>query len=125
MAKKSKDKSFTKEEWKLIMETLDKNPGKYGLPIRKYGSVVLGSFNVRKLGGMSTSFNVLTSGGPAFEVAITKMGLNEFYFHGFDDGGGFISFELPETNVPYSIIIDDVVPAIEVYRTGELAFCKI
>ena len=53
MAKKSKYKSFTKEEWKLIMEALDKNPGKYGLPIRKYGSVVLGSFNVRKLGTVS------------------------------------------------------------------------
>ena len=43
-------KQFTPAEWKTIMETLDSNRGKYGLPEREYGSVLLGSFNIRKLG---------------------------------------------------------------------------
>ncbi len=43
-------KQFTKEEWKKIRKTLDKDPGKFGLPKRVYGSVTLGSFNIRKLG---------------------------------------------------------------------------
>jgi len=41
---------FTPEEWKLIRDTLDKDPVKFDLPRRVYGSVVLGSFNIRKLG---------------------------------------------------------------------------
>jgi len=43
-------KQFTPEEWKKIRATLDKNPQAYGLPKRIYGSAVIGSFNVRKLG---------------------------------------------------------------------------
>jgi len=41
---------FTSEEWKRINEELDKDQAKYGLPEREYGSVLLGSFNIRKLG---------------------------------------------------------------------------
>jgi hypothetical protein len=41
---------FTSAEWKTIKEVLDKNPEKFGLPKRVYGSVILGSFNIRKLG---------------------------------------------------------------------------
>ena len=41
---------FTSAEWKTIRETLDANRSKYGLPEREYGSVLLGSFNIRKLG---------------------------------------------------------------------------
>ena len=41
---------FTSAEWKTIIETLDADPAKYGLPQREYGSVLLGSFNIRKLG---------------------------------------------------------------------------
>ena len=41
---------FTPAEWRTISETLDSNRGKYGLPEREYGSVLLGSFNIRKLG---------------------------------------------------------------------------
>ena len=41
---------FTSAEWKTIRETLDADRGKYGLPEREYGSVLLGSFNIRKLG---------------------------------------------------------------------------
>lgn len=41
---------FTAEEWKLIRDTLDRDPVKFGLPKRVYGSVTLGSFNIRKLG---------------------------------------------------------------------------
>ena len=41
---------FTKAEWESIQEALKKNPEKYGLPPRVYGSVVLASFNIRKLG---------------------------------------------------------------------------
>lgn len=41
---------FTVAEWKRIEDELTGNPGRYGLPERVYGSVVMGSFNVRKLG---------------------------------------------------------------------------
>ena len=41
---------FTSAEWKTIRETLEAEGGKYGLPERQYGSVLLGSFNIRKLG---------------------------------------------------------------------------
>jgi len=43
-------KQFTSTEWKIIRATLAKNPKKYGLPERIYGSAVIGSFNIRKLG---------------------------------------------------------------------------
>jgi len=43
-------KRFTSVEWKKIMGKLDEDPKKFGLPKREYGSVVLGSFNIRKLG---------------------------------------------------------------------------
>jgi len=41
---------FTSAEWRTIRETLDSDRVKYGLPQREYGSVLLGSFNIRKLG---------------------------------------------------------------------------
>ena len=43
-------KTFTAAEWNLIRERLDQDPERYGLPPREYGSVLLGSFNIRKLG---------------------------------------------------------------------------
>ena len=43
-------KKFTAEEWKAIRKALEKNAAKYGLPKREYGSAVLGSLNIRKLG---------------------------------------------------------------------------
>ena len=45
-------KQFTPEEWKKIRKTSDDADAqeKFGLPKRVYGSVVLGSFNIRKLG---------------------------------------------------------------------------
>jgi len=43
-------KQFTSVEWRKIRATLAKNPNKYGLPERIYGSAVIGSFNIRKLG---------------------------------------------------------------------------
>ncbi len=52
MSKSSKGK-FTADEWKTIRAQLKAKPQRYGLPQRVYGSVVLGSFNIRKLGGMS------------------------------------------------------------------------
>jgi hypothetical protein len=41
---------FTETDWKKINDTLAANPTKYGLPKRTYGSAVLASFNIRKLG---------------------------------------------------------------------------
>lgn len=41
---------FTQAEWVKIRKELSGNPVRYGLPERKYGSVVVGSFNIRKLG---------------------------------------------------------------------------
>ena len=43
-------KIFTSTEWKQINQTLDDDPRRYGLPQREYGSVLIGSFNIRKLG---------------------------------------------------------------------------
>ena len=43
---------FTAAEWKKIREKLNANPERYGLPARVYGSVVLASANIRKLGAV-------------------------------------------------------------------------
>lgn len=43
---------FDEEQWSKIRATLDKDPTKYGIPQREYGSVVLASFNIRKLGAI-------------------------------------------------------------------------
>ena len=43
-------KQFTSAEWKLINNRLAADPERYGLPQREYGSVLMGSFNIRKLG---------------------------------------------------------------------------
>ena len=43
-------KQFTPAEWKPIRTRLEEDPQRYGLPQREYVSVLLGSFNVRKLG---------------------------------------------------------------------------
>ena len=43
-------KQFTSEEWRKINQTLEQSRTGYGLPDREYGSVLLGSFNIRKLG---------------------------------------------------------------------------
>ena len=37
-------------EWRRIREKLEAAPESYGLPQREYGSVLIGSFNIRKLG---------------------------------------------------------------------------
>jgi hypothetical protein len=44
---------FTTDEWDQIEELLAKDPDKFGFPKRVYGSVVIGSFNIRKLGKAS------------------------------------------------------------------------
>ena len=41
---------FTNAEWDSIGGALDDEPERYGFPARVYGSVLIGSFNVRKLG---------------------------------------------------------------------------
>ena len=41
---------FTSAKWRRIRETLEGDPARYGLPQREYGSVLVGSFNIRKLG---------------------------------------------------------------------------
>ena len=43
-------RSYSDKDWDKIMETLQATEGQFGLPERVYGSVVLGSFNIRKLG---------------------------------------------------------------------------
>ena len=43
-------KQFTAREWEQINTQLEADPERYGLPQREYGSVLLGSFNIRKLG---------------------------------------------------------------------------
>jgi len=44
---------FTAAEWKKIRAKLNADPQRYGLPTRVYGSVVLASANVRKLGAVA------------------------------------------------------------------------
>ena len=41
---------FNQEEWKRIRLELGRDPARYGLPERHYGSVLVASFNIRKLG---------------------------------------------------------------------------
>ncbi len=41
---------FTVAEWEAIRKELNGDPVKYGLPTRQYGSVLIASFNIRKLG---------------------------------------------------------------------------
>lgn len=41
---------YTSAEWKNINNLLDADPGKFGFPERIYGSTLIGSFNIRKLG---------------------------------------------------------------------------
>ena len=45
---------LTAAEWKKIDDLFATDPYKYGLPRRIYGSAVLASFNIRKLGKVST-----------------------------------------------------------------------
>lgn len=45
---------FTEQEWRAIGQRLDAEPARYGLPERRAGSVVLSSFNIRKLGDPET-----------------------------------------------------------------------
>ena len=40
---------FTSAEWDLINARLEADPERYGLPQWEYGSMLLGSFNIRKL----------------------------------------------------------------------------
>lgn len=41
---------FTTDEWRRIRARLEAEPAGFGLPERVYGSALLGSFNIRKLG---------------------------------------------------------------------------
>lgn len=43
-------KGFSDLQWQTIETKLSQDPGRYGCPIRRNGSVVLGSFNALKLG---------------------------------------------------------------------------
>jgi endonuclease/exonuclease/phosphatase family metal-dependent hydrolase len=43
-------RSFNRDEWEKIHRLLDERGEELGLPMRREGSVVLGSFNIRKLG---------------------------------------------------------------------------
>jgi len=45
-------KPFERREWEKIRTRLQAEPLQYGLPSRIYGSAVLGSFNIRKLGSI-------------------------------------------------------------------------
>lgn len=41
---------FSQQEWAQIRAELNRDTAAYGLPRRQYGSVLIGSFNIRKLG---------------------------------------------------------------------------
>ena len=44
---------FTPEEWGRIRDERDREPERYGFPARRADSLLLGSFNIRKLGTKS------------------------------------------------------------------------
>lgn len=44
---------FTNDEWQKINTLFEQSADEFGLPKRVYGSVVLGSFNIRKLGDVA------------------------------------------------------------------------
>jgi len=44
------EKEFSNDEWQKIFDELATNASTYGLPERRTGSAVIGSFNIRKLG---------------------------------------------------------------------------
>jgi len=46
---------FTEQRWQAINKELSRRPKRYGLPIRRSSSVVIGSFNALKLGKASNS----------------------------------------------------------------------
>ncbi|MDE0067850.1 MAG: endonuclease/exonuclease/phosphatase family protein [Acidimicrobiaceae bacterium] len=48
---------FSSDQWKQINKTLDEDPERYGFPQRREGSVLLGSFNIRKLGDPTNRTN--------------------------------------------------------------------
>lgn len=50
-------RGFTAAEWKKIRARLEKDPERYGLPQREYGSILIGSFNIRKLGSSRSRSN--------------------------------------------------------------------
>ncbi len=41
---------FSEAQWTTISELMQADPNRYGLPLRVYGSALVGSFNIRKLG---------------------------------------------------------------------------
>lgn len=41
---------FSRAEWKAVRKVLNADPVSFGLPTRQYGSVLIASFNIRKLG---------------------------------------------------------------------------
>lgn len=49
---------FTKAEWTRIRRELERSPVQYGLPQPVFGSVVIGSFNIRKLGRLDKDGSV-------------------------------------------------------------------
>ncbi len=50
MSGRGQRKAFSQAEWDAINAELDRDPQRYGVPARVFGSAVLGSFNIRKLG---------------------------------------------------------------------------
>ena len=50
-------RQFTSAEWRSVRERLEADPERYGLPQREYGSALMGSFNIRKLGSTRSRSN--------------------------------------------------------------------
>jgi exonuclease III len=65
-------KAFTKSEWKKILDLAKTNAEDFGLPKRSRKSVVLGSFNIRKLGKKGNksagSWELLSMIGDRFDL---------------------------------------------------------
>ncbi|UCG25424.1 MAG: hypothetical protein JSW55_05375 [Chloroflexota bacterium] len=53
MSEEEEKDEITLDQWTSINAELDRNPQKYGLPKRNDDSIILASFNIRKLGNVN------------------------------------------------------------------------
>lgn len=55
--------SFTQAQWQTIEQTLEADPAAFGMPQRRDGSVVIASWNIRKLGALAEGGELKKSPG--------------------------------------------------------------
>lgn len=103
---------FTENEWAQINAHLDADPGAYGVPDRRDGSVVLLSWNIRKFGAVHDTRGALKKSAGAFDmitricrqadlIAIQEVQSDSESVYALRD-------RLRDEGAPYEIVISDV-----------------